>query len=223
MEEKIYQKIVAGLGKTSLSERTVRAKASRIANKYKTEDEVTDEVITDAVDDLKDMNGQYNNDVAKTVKEQVEKQLAEKQRTLTDGKTEQGGVESPDDVKAKLAKIDEITAFYEQDKAERKVAADKEKMDNLISSIREMAKKQKCEDGDILDLIILKSTFDVEKSIEDNFKPIQTQYDEKITSRIKAGYAPMDALILTPKNVSEDDRKKNAEARYDRLKKENRI
>ena len=74
LEEKIFELIVAKLGKTQLSDRTVRAKAARIAKKLSSESDITDEIIEDAVGDLRDIEGQYSHDV----KTQVEEQLARK-------------------------------------------------------------------------------------------------------------------------------------------------
>jgi len=73
MEEKILQMIKGKLGTTSLSERTLSQKAKRIASRITKEEEITDSLIDDAVSDLKDMSGQYNNDVAAKTKEFNEK------------------------------------------------------------------------------------------------------------------------------------------------------
>ena len=77
MEEKIYQKINEGLGKTSLSERTIRSKAARLAAKIKTDEELTEDVLSDAVEDLRVLAGQLDHDVAEKVKVEAERKAAE--------------------------------------------------------------------------------------------------------------------------------------------------
>lgn len=73
MEEKIYQKLIAGLKNSPLSDRTIRSKAQRMAKKITTDEQLTDDVITDAIEDLKELGGQINKEVADKVKEQAEK------------------------------------------------------------------------------------------------------------------------------------------------------
>lgn len=73
MEEKIYQKLIAGLKNSPLSDRTIRSKAQRLAKKITTDEALTDDVVTDAIEDLKELGGQLNKDVAEKVKEQAEK------------------------------------------------------------------------------------------------------------------------------------------------------
>ena len=73
MEEKIFLKLQSGLTNSSLSERTIRAAAKRMALKVTEESQITDEFITDGVELLKELNGQLGKDVAKIVKEQLEK------------------------------------------------------------------------------------------------------------------------------------------------------
>lgn len=77
MEEKIYQKINEGLGKTALSERTIRSKAARLAAKIKTDEELTEDVLSDAVEDLRVLAGQLDHDVAEKVRIEAERKAAE--------------------------------------------------------------------------------------------------------------------------------------------------
>ena len=76
MEEKIYQQLKEGLKNSSLSDRTIRSKAERLAKKYN-ESTFTSEVLNDAIDDLKDIGGQLNKEIADAVKTQKEKLEAE--------------------------------------------------------------------------------------------------------------------------------------------------
>ena len=76
MEEKIYQKIKAGLINNSVSERSIRNKAVRMSKVY-TDETLTDAIIADAVADLEDYAGQLNKEIADAVKMQKEKLEAE--------------------------------------------------------------------------------------------------------------------------------------------------
>ena len=76
MEEKIYQQLKEGLKNSSLSDRTIRSKAERLAKKYD-ETTFTSDVLNDAIDDLKDVGGQLNKEIADAVKMQKEKLEAE--------------------------------------------------------------------------------------------------------------------------------------------------
>lgn len=75
MEEKIFLKLKAGLTNSSLSERTIRAAAKRMALKVTEESQLTDDFITDGVELLKELNGQLGKDVAEIVKNQREKPI----------------------------------------------------------------------------------------------------------------------------------------------------
>ena len=76
MEEKIYQKIKAGLKNNSVSERSIRNKAVRMSKVY-TDETLTDAIVADAVADLEDYAGQLNKEIADAVKMQKEKLEAE--------------------------------------------------------------------------------------------------------------------------------------------------
>ena len=76
MEEKIYQKIKAGLKNNSVSERSIRNKAVRMSKVY-TDETLTDAIVADAVADLEDYAGQLNKEIADAVKTQKEKLEAE--------------------------------------------------------------------------------------------------------------------------------------------------
>jgi hypothetical protein len=126
MEEKIYQAIVKGLGKTSLSERTLNAKAARLAKKITKDEELTDEVVQDAVEDLKETEGQLNHEIAEKEKALDEKRQKEK-------KEKEGPKEKPDDEppswfkktqeeqNARLEKIEKDAQAYQQDKQRKEL------------------------------------------------------------------------------------------------------
>ena len=88
--------ICEGLGKTALSERTIRSKAARLAAKIKTDEELTEDVLSDAVEDLRVLAGQLDHDVAEKVRIEAERKAAELLKTRnkqekpekTEGRTE---------------------------------------------------------------------------------------------------------------------------------------
>lgn len=73
MEEKIYQKLIAGLKNSPLTERTIRAYAKELSGAITTDEQLTDAVIKPHIVLLTNMGGQLNKEVAEKVKEQVEK------------------------------------------------------------------------------------------------------------------------------------------------------
>jgi hypothetical protein len=88
MEEKIYQRLKKQLKNSSLTERTIRSKAKRLASKITSEDDLTEDMIVDAVGDLEELNGQLNKILADK-KEELEKQVG------TRLKTQDSPVDSP--------------------------------------------------------------------------------------------------------------------------------
>lgn len=128
MEEKIYQAIVKGLGKTSLSERTLKAKAARLAKKITKDEDLTDEVVNDAVEDLKETEGQLNHEIAEKEKALGEKKQKEKEQKKESGNDQ--GDEPPSWfkkhqeeqeklLKERLEKIEKDALAYQQDKQQK--------------------------------------------------------------------------------------------------------
>lgn len=135
MEEKIYQKINEGLGKTALSERTIRSKAARLAAKIKTDEELTEDVLSDAVEDLRVLAGQLDHDVAEKVKIEAERKAAEllksrnkqekpdepKEKTITEDESPPSWFEKQERIWAeKLSEVEkEAKAFSEHQRREK--------------------------------------------------------------------------------------------------------
>lgn len=67
MEEKIYQFLVKQLGNTSVSERTIRRKAAKLAKTITTDEQLTAEAVADDVEDLKEWSGEKNHEVSEQV------------------------------------------------------------------------------------------------------------------------------------------------------------
>lgn len=69
MEEKIYQFLRSQLGNTSVSERTIRRKAAKLAKTITRDEDLTPEAVADDVADLKEWSGELNHEVSAKVEE----------------------------------------------------------------------------------------------------------------------------------------------------------
>lgn len=143
MEEKIYQALLQKLGKTSLSERTIRAKAARMLKKITKDDEMTDDVITDAVGDLKDIEGQLNHDISEKVSE-TKKNSDEEIKTLKAEIKRLGGnppaKEGNEEIEKIRAEYDAKFAAYD---AKIKEEEKKKKDSEILSKVKELIKTEK--------------------------------------------------------------------------------
>ena len=141
MEEKIYQKIKAGLKNNSVSERSIRNKAVRMSKVY-TDETLTDAIVADAVADLEDYAGQLNKEIADAVKMQKEKLEAEFKAKYqpnvpnppTPPKTEEehpfGKVK--EEWEAKIREIDTLKTLVEQRLQSEKVVRLKEEASKIL-------------------------------------------------------------------------------------------
>lgn len=177
MKEKILQAIKDKLGKTGLSEKTIEKKAERLAKKITTDELMTSEAIADAVDDLKDIEGQFNHDVAAAVTTQVaEKLKLEKPET----KEETGMSE---EMKAELAEVKALKAELAAEKA----AKQKDSFKKLIS---ESLEKQGSTDEFYREHVMLKFGLDETKSVDENVALLKSKYDETVSERNANGGVP---------------------------------
>lgn len=78
MEEKIYQKLIAGLKNSSLTEKSIRAIAAFKAKTISEESEITDAFIADGVELCNKLDGQISFQVAEIVKKQTDKPIEKK-------------------------------------------------------------------------------------------------------------------------------------------------
>lgn len=130
MEEKIYQKLKEGLKNSPLSDRTIRSKATRLAKRYQDEEALTEDIINDAVEDLEVLSGQYNKDVADTIKAEKEK-LEAKYKKQLEAKYKKQEVkdpptppkeddEAPEELEALKKDVERVKSLLEmKEKAER--------------------------------------------------------------------------------------------------------
>lgn len=199
MEEKIYQKLVAALGKTSLSERTIRSKAKRLAKTITKDEELTDDAISDSVDDLKDLAGNLSHEITTQLTEQLalkSKELEEKYKGKKPEDTS-SKIELPEDIKKQIGElknqIDELTKF-KKDSEEKITKQMEEAKFNALRDDVKKSLKDKCVNSTVLQLAMYENKLDVAKSVEDNAKTIQDWYDKKVAEDVKNGFIPMEAL-----------------------------
>lgn len=115
MEEKIYQKLIAGLKNNSLSERTIRSMAKKAALKVTEESQITDDFVSDYVDVLQELNGQLSKDVAETVKKQLEKTTTS--QTSQTAQTAAAPTEQPDLIK----RIEEMERKFQESQKQNRL------------------------------------------------------------------------------------------------------
>jgi len=198
MEEKIYQLVVEKLGKTSLSERTIKSKAARASKKIESEDAITDDFITDIVDDLKDLDGNYNHDLA-TAKAELEKRYPKPSVKPTEPRVEPSPKE--DEYSKKISELEEWKAKLEREFAEK---AQIQKEESYRRDVKNTL-KDSCKNEAILRLATHEVGIDTNKSVEDVAKAIRERYDKEIAAGVQAGIFPQESLnaSITPLTETE--------------------
>lgn len=212
MTEKIYQKLLEKLGKTSLSERTVKTYAGQLAKTVTKDEELTDEIIANAVEMLKALGGQYDHDLAEAIKKNPPKPEPPK----------------PEPPKPEPTKPDEPFKAYEkriadlekksreqEERYEREIKA--VKLKELSDSVKKQLQSSGCTNSLVLELAFAKSTIDVEKSLDDNVKSVRDLYDSLFKENLESGMIPRSAEIRVA-TISPEDREKKAKEDMERLK-----
>ena len=210
IKEKIFELLSAKLGKTSLSDRTVRSYAEKIAAKVNSVEEISDSLIEDAAAMLKVLEGQFNHDV----KEQVEKQLASKAGGKGSGLTEEQKI-PPEYLKmleGYQKKMDEFEKFKKDFEDRGKREKEARKREELIKQVIKSLSDSGCSDAEMRELVVLKYGVDDSLSVEDNSKTLKTKYNEVMSGRVKP--LPLSVVdVLASSSVStmsEEDRAKAA-------------
>lgn len=187
MEEKIYQKLKEGLKNSPHSDRTIRSKAKRLAERYKDEESFTDEILNDVIEDFKELGGQYNKDVADTIQAEKEKLKAKFIKDVEENPQERGGDENPKDFELLKHEIEKVKSLFEQkEKAER---IDKTKKDAL----RILKENHKADNDYVLSNTLLKVDItdnDTAESVAQKAIPIydseyKMAYGEGVQPRVK--------------------------------------
>ena len=172
MEEKIYQKIKAGLKNNSVSERSIRNKAVRMSEVY-TDETLTDAIVADAVADLEDYAGQLNKEIADAVKMQKEKLEAEYKAKYLNPTPTPTPTPTPDNPfgqvaeewKKKIEEVDNLKKLVEERLQSEKVTKLKDEAAKILREkhnadkdyvLRNAISKVKVEDADTPDTLAAK-------------------------------------------------------------------
>lgn len=206
MTEKIYQKLLEKLGKTSLSERTVRTYAGQLAKTVTKDEELTDDVIANAVEMLKALGGQYDHDLADAIKRNTPKQDPPKQDPPKD--------EPFKEYEKRIADLEKKSREVEE-RYEREVKA--VKLKTISDSVKKQLQSSGCTNSLVLELAFAKSTIDIEKSVDDNVKTVRDLYDSLFKENLESGMIPRSAEIRVA-TISPEDREKKAKEDMERLK-----
>lgn len=212
MTEKIYQKLLEKLGKTSLSERTVKTYAGQLAKTVTKDEELTDEIIANAVEMLKALGGQYDHDLAEAIKKNPPKPEPPKPEPP---KPEPPKPDEPfKDYEKRIAELEEKSRKQEE-RYEREIKA--VKLKELSESVKKQLQSSGCTNSLVLELAFAKSTIDVEKSLDDNVKSVRDLYDSLFKENLESGMIPRSAEIRVA-TISPEDREKKAKEDMERLK-----
>lgn len=211
MTEKIYQKLLEKLGKTSLSERTVKAYAGQLAKTVTKDEELTDDVINNAVEMLKTLGGQYDHDLAEALKKNPPKPEPPKPEPP---KPEPPKDEPFKDYEKRIAELEKKSREQEERYAREIKAV---KLKDISDSVKKQLQSSGCNNSLVLELAFAKSTIDTEKSVDDNAKTVRDLYDSIFKENLESGMIPRSAEIRVA-TISQEDRAKKAKEDMERLK-----
>ena len=212
MTEKIYQKLLEKLGKTSLSERTVKTYAGQLAKTVTKDEELTDEVIANAVEMLKALGGQYDHDLAEAIKKTPPKPEPPKPEPP---KPEPPKPDGPfKDYEKRIAELEKKSREQEE-RYEREIKA--VKLKNISDAVKKQLQSSGCNNSLVLELAFAKSNIDAEKSVDDNAKSVRDLYDSLFKENLESGMIPRSAEIHVA-TISQEDREKKAKEDMERLK-----
>ncbi len=212
MTEKIYQKLLEKLGKTSLSERTVKTYAGQLAKTVTKDEELTDEIIANAVEMLKALGGQYDHDLAEAIKKNPPKPEPPKPDPH---KPEPPNPDEPfKEYEKRIAELERLSKQQEE-RYEREIKA--VKLKNISDAVKKQLQSSGCTNSLVLELAFAKSSIDIEKSVDDNAKSVRDLYDSLFKENLESGMIPRSAEIRVA-TITPEDRAKKAKEDMERLK-----
>lgn len=212
MTEKIYQKLLEKLGKTSLSERTVKTYAGQLAKTVTKDEELTDEVIASAVEMLKALGGQYDHDLAEAIRNNPPKPDP---KPNPDPKPDPKPKDEPfKDYEKRIAELEKKSKEQEE-RYEREIKA--VKLKNISDAVKKQLQSSGCTNSLVLELAFAKSSIDTEKSVDDNAKTVRGLYDSLFNENLENGMIPRPAEIRVA-TITPEDRAKKAKEDMERLK-----
>ena len=211
MTEKIYQKLLEKLGKTSLSERTVKAYAGQLAKTVTKDEELTDDVVNSAVEMLKTLGGQYDHDLAEALRKNPPKPEPPKPEPP---KPEPPKDEPFKDYEKRIAELEKKSREQEERYAREIKAV---KLKNISDSVKKQLQSSGCNNSLVLELAFAKSSIDTEKSVDDNAKTVRDLYDSIFKENLESGMIPRSAEIRVA-TISQEERERRAKEDMERLK-----
>lgn len=201
MTEKIYQKLLEKLGKTSLSERTVKTYAAQLAKTVTKDEELTDDIITNAVEMLKALGGQYDHDLADAIKNIPPKPDP---KPKPEPKPEPKPDDSLKEYEKRIAELEKKSREQEE-RYQNEIKA--VKLKSISDSVKEQLKSSGCNNSLVLELAFAKSTIDTEKTVDENAKAVRGLYDSIFKENLESGMIPRSADVrvatLTPEQRAE--------------------
>lgn len=212
MTEKIYQKLLEKLGKTSLSERTVKTYAGQLAKTVTKDEELTDDVIANAVTMLKELEGQFSHDLAEAIKKNPPKPEPPKPEPP---KPEPPKPDEPfKDYEKRIAELEKKSREQEERYAREIKAV---KLKNISDAVKKQLQSSGCNNSLVLELAFAKSSIDTEKSVDDNAKSVRDLYDSLFKENLESGMIPKSADLRVA-TITPEDREKMAKQDMERLK-----
>lgn len=177
MKEKIFSRIKDGLGKTSLSERTLQKKAEILAKIITSDELLTEAMMADVIDELKTYEGQINHAVAEAIKNQIPAPVTKDKVAVPEPKVDD------DDGEFRKKMLAEIEAL----KAERQSEKDAIIKDSLKNEIIESLKSNGATSSTALKAALYEAGIDYGKPVEENVKAIRAFYDKEASDIPDAG------------------------------------
>lgn len=189
MEEKIFQRLVALLGKkSSISERTLRNWSGRLSKKVADESALTDEFYGDVLEELKDFEGQLNHAVATAVRGALDKPKSTDEKSKpADEKSKPTDTPSADNVHLS----DDFVKRF--DVLERSLSdfLASQKRSSFELSVRNGLEGAGLDDKFLLDYALLKVGIDDATDVAGNVSAIRKVYDELLSEQSVRSGVPM--------------------------------
>lgn len=189
MEEKIFQRLVALLGKkSSISERTLRNWSGRLSKKVADESALTDEFYGDVLEELKDFEGQLNHAVATAVRGALDKPKSTDEKSKpADEKSKPTETPSADNVHLS----DDFVKRF--DVLERSLSdfLASQKRSSFELSVRNGLEGAGLDDKFLLDYALLKVGIDDATDVAGNVSAIRKVYDELLSEQSVRSGVPM--------------------------------
>lgn len=187
-KEKLSEQLKEGLGQTSLSDRTIKAYAEKIALQSIPENtEDLPSFLSPHIEFLKTVEGQVSFEVASKVKS-TEKSVEKPTTTTTATKSDMDD-DKLNEIESQIAYLKQ---FAEDFKAEKQQKLEQERKETLLKVAIKEARLQGVTDQAILDLVVPVVSVDVsaDSAVADVVANLKRRYDTAYSTLKGAGYSP---------------------------------